>query len=142
MARDPASPVPVRAPEPARAGRYAGYIAQALATPGGHLDIGRGGATLHFGDGWLAGCLSDQIKAEALAARLPVIDSRDLAIEQVCGLVLGGPMVSVSRAPDAQPWNALSCAPLAVVADTYRAAGAEVRNLEPSDGGEAGHRGE
>lgn len=140
MARDPAPSV--SASEPAPAGRYAGYIAQALATPGGHLDIGRGSATLHFGDGWLSGCLPDQIKAEAIAAGLPVIDSRDLAIEQVCGLVLAGPMVAVNRAPDAQPWNALSFAPLAVVADAYREAGAEVRNLEPSDGGEARHRGE
>lgn len=140
MARDPAPPVPM--PEPARAGRYAGYIAQALATPGGHLDIGRGGATLHFGDAQLSGCLPDQIKAEAIAAGLPVIDSRGIAIEQVYALVPGGPMVAVNRAPDAQPWNALSFAPLAVVADAYRAAGAEVRNLKPSDGGKAGHRGE
>lgn len=140
MARDPAPSVP--APEPARAGRYAGYIAQALATPGGYLDIGRGGATLHFGDARLSGCLPDQIKAEAIAAGLPVINSRDLAIEQVCGLVLAGPMVAVNRAPDAQPWTALSFAPLAVVADAYRAAGADVCNLEPSIGGKAGHRGE
>ncbi len=140
MARDPAPSSP--ALETARAGRYAGYIAQALATPGGHLDIGRGGATLHFGDGWLSGCLPDQIKTEAIAAGLPVIDSRDLAIEHVCGLVLGGPMVAVNRVPDAQPWTALSFAPLVVVADAYRAVGAEVRNLEPSDGGDAGHRGE
>ena len=63
--RKPASP-PTR--------EYEDYIARALATQGGHLSIGRGGATLYFERGWLSGCHEDRIKAEAIAAGLPVID--------------------------------------------------------------------
>ena len=39
----------------AQPGEYDAYIARALATEGGHLSIGRGGATLHFERGRLSG---------------------------------------------------------------------------------------
>ena len=56
--------------------RYDDYIARALATPGGHLSIGRGGFALHFENARLSGYDDDVIKAVAVAAGLPVIDSR------------------------------------------------------------------
>lgn len=118
--------------EPSPTQRYAAYIAQALATPGGYLDIGRSGATLYFGDGWIAGCLPDQIKAEAIAAGLPVIDSRAIATSALLALVTRGPVIAVNRPADPPPWHALAYAPLPVVADAYRAAGAEVLNVERS----------
>lgn len=51
-------------------------IARALLTPGGHLAIGRGGYTLHYDHSRLSGYDCDQMKAKAIAAGLPVIDSR------------------------------------------------------------------
>ncbi len=59
------------------------YAECALATEGGHLAIGQGGATLYFDRGWLSGCIPDAIKAEAVDAGLPVIDSRGLPFEAV-----------------------------------------------------------
>lgn len=112
-------------------GEYDAYIARALATPGGHLAVGRGGATLYFGDGWLSGCHPEEIKAACIAAGLPVIDSRAVSFEAVYGLAVRGPMIAVNREPGPEPWGALSYAPLAVVAEAYRAAGAEVFNLGP-----------
>lgn len=106
------------------------YIARAVATSGGHLAIGRGGATLYFDQGWLSGCVPDEIKAEAIAAGLPVIDSLAVPFDTVWRLAVNGPMVAVGRAPDDPPWHALSHAPLAIVAAAYRDAGAEVLNLD------------
>ena len=63
----------------AQPGEYDAYIARALATEGGHLSIGRGGATLHFERGRLSGCSEDAIKTAAIAAGLPVIDSRNVS---------------------------------------------------------------
>jgi hypothetical protein len=56
--------------------RYETYIARALATPGGHLSIGRGGFTLHFENSRLSGYDCEFIKKVATDAGLPVIDSR------------------------------------------------------------------
>ena len=111
---------------------YADPIARAFATPGGHLAIGWGGPTLYYGDGWMSGCLVDQIKAEAIAAGLPVIDSRAMAFDDVWRLAVRGPMVAVNRPPCPPPGHALAYAPLAAVGEAYRAAGAEVFNLDPS----------
>jgi len=116
----------------APSGDYADFITRALATPGGHLAIGRGGATLYYDRGWLSGCIPDQIKAEAIAAGLPVIDSRELSFELVWDLAVRGPMVAVGELASEPPYHALSYAPLAVIADVYRAAGAEVFNLDPA----------
>ena len=52
----------------AQTGEYDAYIARALATEGGHLSIGRGGATLHFERGRLSGCAENVVKAAAIAA--------------------------------------------------------------------------
>ncbi len=136
---------------------YAEWIARALATPGGHLAIGRGGFTLHYGHGWLSGYDCEPVKAACVDAGLPVIDSRGVAFERVWDLAVRGPMVAVdvpaSEPPPlatplsfaerslwlAPPYHALSYAPLAVVGDAYRRLGAEVFNLHPP-GTDAGGR--
>ena len=112
--------------------RYGHYIREALATEGGHLAIGRGGFTLYFARGeYLSGHDCETIKAACIAARLPVIDSRGLDFEVVCDLAVRGPMVAVGEPASPPPWGAFSYAPLAAVADAYRAAGAEVWHLHP-----------
>ena len=108
---------------------YADYIARALATEGSHLALGRGGATLYFESSTLSGCREEQIKAEAIAAGLPVIDSRQVPFNLVWELAVRGPMVAVGKPPCQPPYHAFSFAPLSVVAAAYRAAGAEVFNL-------------
>jgi hypothetical protein len=113
--------------------RYGRYIREALTTVGGHLAIGRGGFTLHFARGaYLSGHDCETIKVACIAAGLPVIDSRGLAFEVVCDLAVRGPMVAVGEPASPPPWGAFSYAPLAAVADAYRAAGAEVWNLPPA----------
>ena len=105
-------------------------IAEALTTEGGHLSIGRGGFILWYRDGCrLLGHDSEPIKAACIEAVLPVIDSRGVAFDAVARLVLRGPMVAVGAPPDPPPYGPFSYAPLAAVAATYRAAGAEVVNL-------------
>lgn len=117
---------------------YAGYIEQAKRTAGGHLYIGRGGFTLHFGTSRLSGYDCDHIKSLCIAAGLPVIDSREVPIELVAKLAVSGPMVAVNRDPDPHPWDALAYAPLGAVAAAYRRAGAEVFNIAGSDFDERG----
>ncbi len=110
--------------------RYGHHIREALTTEGGHLAIGRGGFTLYFARGaYLSGHDCDTIKTACIAAGLPVIDSRALPFEVVCDLAVRGPMVAVGEPASPPPWGAFSYAPLAAVADAYRAAGAEVWNL-------------
>lgn len=111
---------------------YDDYIARSLATEGGCLMLGRGGATLYFGHGWLSGCNEEAVKAAAIEAGLPVIDSRNVPFETVWDLAVRGPMIAVGRPPGQPPYNSLSSAPLAEMARAYRAAGAEVFNL-PAD---------
>ena len=109
--------------------RYDDLIARALATAGGHLAIGRGGFTLHFGHGArLSGHDADAAKRACAAAGLPVIDSRRVPIERVAELAISGLMVAVGHPPCSEPYHALSYAPLALIAERYRAAGAEVLN--------------
>ncbi len=117
---------------------YAEYVSRALATPGGHLAIGWGGATLYYDCGWLSGCIPDQVKAEVISAGLPVIDSRDLSFEAVWHVGARGPMVAVGELASEPPYHALSYAPLAVVAGAYRTAGAVVFNLDPAGAGAVG----
>lgn len=105
-------------------------IARALATQGGHLALGRGGFCLHFAWGsTLSGYGCEPIKAAAVAAGLPVIDSRRIDFEAVVKLAVHGPMVAVGRTPDPKPWHALSSVPLEIVAEAYARAGAEVWNV-------------
>ncbi len=112
--------------------RYGGYIRRALATPGGHLSIGRGGFTLHFENSRLSGYDSDVIKQVATDAGLPVIDSRMIDFDLAAKLAVNGPMIAVNAEPAARPWHALAYAPLAAVAAAYRKAGADVINV-PED---------
>ena len=110
---------------------YDSYITQALATDGGHLAIGHGGFSLYFGRGaHLSGYDDDAIKAACIAAGLPVIDSRKVEFSTLARLVVSGPMVAVGEPPSRPPYHAFSYAPLAIVAAAYRAAGAELWNLE------------
>ena len=105
---------------------HAELIAEALATEGGHLSIGRGGFILWYGDGCrLQGYDSAPIKAACIEAGLPVIDSRGVAFDAVARLAIRGPMVAVG----APPHGPFSYVPLAEVAAAYRAAGAEVVNV-------------
>ena len=116
---------------------YAETIVKALATEGGHLFIGRGGFSLHYEAGWLSGYDCETVKAAAIAAGLPVIDSRMIDFGKVAELAVRGPMIAVGKPADPPPWGALSYAPLVAVAEAYARAGAEVRNVPVSGGGEA-----
>ena len=113
--------------------RYDSEIARAIATPGGHLSIGRGGFTLHYENARLEGYDCETIKRAAIAAGLPVIDSRCVPFALVAKLAVKGPMVAVNSPPSPPPWHGFSCAPLAAVAAAYRAAGAEVFNIADCD---------
>jgi len=109
---------------------YSADIAVAMATPGGHLSIGRGGFTLHYRDGaTLSGYGCEAIKTQCIGAGLPVIDSRCVAFDVVVQLTLEGPLVAVGREPDPAPWHGLSYAPLHAVAIHYATAGAKVWNV-------------
>ena len=120
---------PVAEPHPMS--QYTAYIEKALAAEGGHLSIGRGGFSLRYGLGWLSGYDCETVKAEAIAAGLPVCDSRKLDFDVVVKLAFRGPMIAVARKPDAEPWNSLSFAPLYTVMEAYRRAGAEVHHMPP-----------
>jgi hypothetical protein len=47
----------------------------------------------------------------------------------VARLAINGPLVAVGEPPDMPPYSAFSYAPLSVVAESYRVAGAMVWNL-------------
>ncbi|SMH26456.1 hypothetical protein [Mesorhizobium australicum] len=109
---------------------YSADIAAALATPGGHLSIGRGGFTLHYRDGaMLSGYGCEAIKTQCIATGLPVIDSRCVAFDVVVKLTLQEPLVAVGRELDPAPWHGLAYAPLHAVAIHYATAGAEVWDI-------------
>src|SRR3954468_17440507 len=109
--------------------RYEADIARALATPGGHLRIGRGGFSLAYGHSRLSGYDCHVIKEAAIAAGLPVIHSRMVPFELAAKLAVSGPMIAVNEPPSPRPWHGLSYAPLQAVAAAYRKAGAEVFNI-------------
>lgn len=109
------------------------YMEAAKQTPGGHLHIGRAGYTLHAASSCLSGYDCDAVKSACIAAGLPVIDSRDIAMERAANLAVHGPMIAVDKAPDPPPWNAFSYAPLGVVAAAYREAGADIFNIAEAD---------
>ena len=104
-------------------------IARALATPGGHLSVGRGGYTLHYDDSRLSGYDCETMKALAIEAGLPVVDSRKVPFEIAARLAVEGPMVAVNRPPHPGPYHAFSEAPLSLVATAYRQAGADVHHI-------------
>lgn len=110
--------------------RYKHDIDAALKTAGGHLSIGRGGFTLHYGNGArLSGYDIEPIKTECIAAGLPVIDSLAAPFDAVAELGIRGPMIAVGRDPDPEPWHSLSFASLQAIARNYAEAGAEVWNV-------------
>jgi hypothetical protein len=117
--------------------RYDHDVARALATVGGHLSIGRGGFTLHYENARLEGYDCDTVKAAAIRAGLPVIDSRSVPFILVARLAVKGPMIAVNTLPSPRPWHGLSYAPLAAVAAAYRQAGADVFNIPKSEEHEA-----
>ena len=108
---------------------YSKILTEALATKGGHLFIGRGGFSLRAKNLRLDGYSCEEIKAQAIAAGLPVIDSRCVEYAKVERLVFTEPMPAVGREPDPKPWTMLSFAPLRVVAKAYADAGAEIYNI-------------
>ena len=113
---------------------YSDDIASALATESGYLAVGRGGFILHFRNGAMrSGYDCEAIKAQCIAAGLPVIDSRSVDFGAAAGLALNGPMAAVGRKPDPAPWHGLSYAPLSAIAAAYAAAGAEVWNFPGLD---------
>ena len=112
---------------------YGEYIVSALRTAGGHLSIGPGGFTLYYARGArLSGYDCDEVKTSCIGAGLPVIDSRMVAFEDVVRLAVRGPMVAVGEEASPRPYQALSYAPLAVIAEAYAAAGAEIFNISQS----------
>jgi hypothetical protein len=118
-------------------GDYDTYIARALATPGGHLSIGRGGAVLHYDNARLESYGCESMKQAAIAAGLPVIDSRCIPFALAARLAVKGPMIAVNTPPSPRPWHGFSYAPLEAVAAAYRRAGAEVFNIPACEEQEA-----
>jgi len=118
-------------------GEYDTYIARALATPGGHLSIGRGSAVLHYDNARLESYDCEIVKRSAVAAGLPVIDSRCIPFALAATLAVKGPMIAVNTPPSPRPWHGFSYAPLAAVAAAYRRVGAEVFNIPACDEEEA-----
>ena len=115
------------------AGEYGEVIARALATEGGHLAVGRGGYTIWFARGSRqSGYDCETVKAAAIAAGLPVIDSRTVSFDVVARLAISGPMIAVGEPASPPPYGAFAYAPLAYVAQAYREAGAEVFNCGDS----------
>ena len=105
-------------------------IQRTLAVEGGHLFVGPGGYTLHYGQGSSqSGYDNPGMKARCVSAGVPVIDARAVPCGVAFGLASAGPMIAVGRPPGKPPYGPLDYAPLAAVADAYRAAGAEVLNL-------------
>ena len=114
---------------------YSADIAKARATPGGHLHVGQAGWTLHYvnesgGRSNLSWYCAEKIKAQAIAAALPVIDSSGIDFGGAVRLAVSGPMIAVGGKPDPKPWGAFSYAPLIEAARAYAAAGAKVYNLD------------
>ncbi len=77
----------------------------------------------------LSGYDIEPIKNICIAAGLPVIDSSAVDFGIFARLAINGPLVAVGLPPDRPPYHAFSHAPLAVVAESYRTAGAMVWNL-------------
>jgi hypothetical protein len=109
---------------------YDDFIASALRTEGGHLSIGRGGFTLFYASGLgLAATTASPSRPTASLPAPPVIDSRMVAFEDVVRLAVSGPMAAVGDEASSSPYRALSYASLTVLANAYRATGAEVFNV-------------
>lgn len=78
----------------------------------------------------LSGYDCEFIKQVAIAAGLPVIDSRTVPYDLAAKLAAKGPMTADNEPPRPRPWNAFSFAQLKAVGAAYRKAGVEVFNLQ------------
>src|SRR3546814_5109497 len=87
---------------------YSADIARVPATPGGHLTVGRGGFSLHYLNGSPSGYDVEAVKAQAIAAGLPVIDRRCVEFGRVVQLAICGPMIAAGRKPGPEPSHASS----------------------------------
>lgn len=105
------------------------YVAQALAVEGRHLLVTEGGWVLHFASGAkLHGHDLAGMKARCADAGLPVIDCSCICFTGRLRSCLNWPCVAVGKPPDRHCWPSVPM-PLSQAAASYRAAGAEVRNL-------------
>ena len=110
------------------------YITQALAVPGGHLAIGRGGYSLHFKRGaTTSGYDIEEMKARCIARGLPVIDMREIPFAILAVEIIRNPLVAVGEEPDPEPWSSLDKAPLISLAYRYRSLGGAVFNIALDD---------
>ena len=122
--------------------RYDRDIARALATAGGHLSIGRGGFTLHYENARIEGYDCDTVKAAAIRAGLPVIDSRSVPFTLVAKTSCGqGTDDRGGRRPAEvrRPWHGafLRAARGRSRGDIARKVGADVFNIPKSEEHEA-----
>jgi hypothetical protein len=101
-------------------------------TPGGHVVIAGGGATVSYtrpgygecrlhGYG-LATCAA---ALAAMASGVPWVDLRRVDV----GVLLRAPLIAVGREPDPAPWGPIDHAPLAHVFRLYRDHGGIVGNI-------------
>jgi len=114
---------------------YGQYITSALQTEGGHLSIGRGGFILWFGRGARLSGYDASISrrtASRLARRSSTAGWSPSKIS--CASLSVDRWRRSVRRRARRPYHALSFAPLCVVAQAYRAAGAEVFNLSDPAG--------
>src|SRR3546814_15961922 len=82
---------------------YGADIARVPATPGGHLTVGRGGFSLHYLNGSLSGYDVEAVKAQAIAAGLPVIDRRCVEFGGGVKHANSGPVIRDGRNPAPAP---------------------------------------
>jgi hypothetical protein len=108
-------------------------IRHAKATVGGHVHIGRGGASVHYTHAGYGACslagYSLRHCSTALAAMVtgvPWVDTRPV---RDVGVIMGAPMIAIGQPVDPQPWHGFSYAPLEAVFRHYAAAGAHVGNI-------------
>lgn len=102
----------------------------ALATEGGHVSIGHGGASVHYAhEPGAAATLSGYSLTHcytalaAMVAGAPWVDTRPVAD---VGRLIRAPMIACGRAADPRPWHGLSFAPRAHVFETLRRLGAHL----------------
>jgi len=102
-------------------------LAQALASKGAHLRIGRGGFTFLYADGCTVSGY-DEGKEYQKACRLlgiPVVDTRTVPNERLQSM-FKLPMVAVGREPEAEPYHGFSYAPLSYYIEKVAQLGATI----------------
>lgn len=105
------------------------YIRDTLAN-GGHVTMGRGGFTLHISDNQTLSGYGDQFFNACIQAGIKGWDSRHCDFMDVARVVIGMPMVSISRRNnDGMPYS-LSYTSFDTVARAYKKIGAKLYNCE------------